>query len=232
MNTPTPITPSWSLLPISVNLVKKHFVSLIYLSLLPSLLISLGALLVTGPSVDIHHLTTRQSLGIAAYAVGALWTLINIAPTMYFALNAIHNEDLELKEAYRKGLPFFFRLIGVSIVFGIMVTVGLLLLIVPGIIVMNRYLLAPYFLISGNTSILEAFTRSAEASKGHALSIWGIIGVEVVVAIGASLMGVLPLGGFIGQLVGLSAFFLLALRFHELKSNVGKTTALHPRIVS
>jgi hypothetical protein len=232
MNTPTPITPSWSLLPVSFELVKKHFVTLLYLSLLPSLLISLGALLIATPGLDIHHLSTRQELGIAAYAAGILWTIINLAPSLYFAINAIHNDDLELKETYKKGLPLFFRLLGVSVVFGVMIMIGLLLLIVPAIIVINRYLLAPYVMIKENTSILESFTRSAEISKGHALSIWGVIGVQIVLAIAGAFAGVLPLGSFIGQLIGLSAFFLLSLRFHELIANVGKTTASHPRIVS
>ncbi|HET9174512.1 MAG TPA: YciC family protein, partial [Candidatus Saccharimonadales bacterium] len=111
------------------------------------------------------------------------------------------------------GSRYFLRLIGLYALIAILVVLGFLLLIVPGLIFIRRYFLAPYFLVDQDMSIHESMRESAAVSKDHAKSIWGIIGVYVIIA----LPTVIPLFGSILSAI-LQTFYscAAALRYDEL----------------
>ncbi|MDP2630179.1 MAG: hypothetical protein Q8P56_02105 [Candidatus Uhrbacteria bacterium] len=61
----------------------------------------------------------------------------------------------------------FFRYLGASILYGLMLFVGFILLIVPGVYLMLTYAFWPYFLVDKKVSIIESFKMSAQVTKGH-----------------------------------------------------------------
>ena len=65
----------------------------------------------------------------------------------------------------------FWRYVGASILYGLLLFVGFLLLIVPGIYWMITYAFWPYFLVDKKVSIIESFKMSAQATKGHKWSL-------------------------------------------------------------
>jgi uncharacterized membrane protein len=99
---------------------------------------------------------------------------------------------------------------------------GLILLIVPGFIMLRRYLLSGYYLVDQNLSIREAMRRSAASSKPAAGYIWGIVGVQALFSVGSAILGLLPggIGAFVADAVILLVCFLPALRYVELRDNL------------
>jgi len=78
----------------------------------------------------------------------------------------------------------------------------------------RRYYLAPYAMIDRNCGIKEAMERSAAMSKPYSGSIWGIIGVMILI----SLVGIVPLIGWLASLIlGMLYVVAPALRYQQLK---------------
>lgn len=106
------------------------------------------------------------------------------------------------------------RIVGLYLVVTLVVLVGLILLIIPGLIMLRRYLLAPYVMIDKKYGIRKSMEYSAALSKPYSHSVWGIIGMMFLI----SLIGIIP---FIGSLVAfvLGMFYSVApaLRYEELK---------------
>jgi len=89
-----------------------------------------------------------------------------------------------------------------------------LLLIVPGVIAIRRYFLAPYLMLDKDLSIREAMKQSAALSKPYSGSIWGIIGVIVLL----SLPSIIPVIGWAVSFVLMLLYSVApALRYQELK---------------
>lgn len=106
------------------------------------------------------------------------------------------------------------RLLGLGIVAGIYITLGLILFIVPGLILIRRYFLAPYALVDKDMGIMEAMRYSTEISKAYSGYIWGVIGVTILIA----MTNVVPIfGALIALVLGVLYSVAPALRYQELK---------------
>jgi len=106
------------------------------------------------------------------------------------------------------------RLLGLYIVMSIIFAVGLILLIIPGLIFIRRYLLAPYVMIDKNVGIKEALSRSADLSRTNTGAIWGVMGVMFLIG----LINILPfIGGLLSFIFGALYSVAPALRYQQLK---------------
>lgn len=147
--------------------------------------------------------------------LAAIVTFIVAPALLYTQLKSAQSVKITAGEALRASGDFFWRFYGLVIVVGVIVIVGLILFIVPGIFMIKRYLLSPFFLIDKDMGILDAMKRSAETSKQYGGAIWGLIGVETLIA----LVGVIPLVGWLANWAGAIAYYCApALRYEELKS--------------
>lgn len=70
-----------------------------------------------------------------------------------------------------------------AILTGLLIAVSFLLLIVPGLFVFPRLMLAHLFVIDQKLGPIEAIKASWAATEGHAGMIWGIIGAEIAFAL-------------------------------------------------
>lgn len=218
------ITPSWDLVRPSLKLVLMHSDKVIFLFLIPTLVLTLASILLGEPR-DIHldSLTTHQIRGFAVLGLGGLLSLINMAPSLYFRVAAPKNPRIGLGEIYRKGYGYFWRLVGLYLLFALAVLAGLILLIVPGFVVvflaLHWYYLAPYYLVEHDLTIREALRKCKQESAPFRPFIWGIIGVQLVFGIIASLFTSLlfQAGGILSAFIGLICLFLPALRYYEIK---------------
>jgi hypothetical protein len=78
----------------------------------------------------------------------------------------------------------------------------------------RRYALAPYYLIDQNLSIGEAMKKCADQSKKFSKGIWGLIGVQILLAI----VSVIPLiGWLVGAVLQLAYFCAPAKRYDEIQ---------------
>ncbi len=215
------MVPSWDLINTNTDRLKKHYIGLIYLLLLPTLVVLLGSVLI-GNITKLSQLTSptsRQELGYALSIIGIIWGLINLGPSTYYLLQAAKDKATTVSDNYRAALRLTPRLFLFYIVYALLIIIGLILFIIPGIYVFKRYYLGAYYLVDRDLTIRETFKQSAADSKRFSGAIWGIIGVWLVFSIIASGIGNLPfIGVIIGQLVTYGCIFLPALRYHEIKT--------------
>ena len=124
------------------------------------------------------------------------------------------HKALDFRELWQAVRKMGWRLIGLYLLVTLYVVVGFILLIIPGLIMLRRYYLAPYVMIDKNCGIKEAMERSAAISKPYSGSIWGIIGVMILIG----LVGIVPLIGWLASLL-LGMFYVVApaLRYQQLK---------------
>lgn len=83
--------------------------------------------------------------------------------------------DLSAGELYRSVTPVLGTLVGTSILYGIAVGIGFVLLIVPGLILLTIWaVIAPAIVIEKRGAI-EAFGRSRELVKGYGWPVFGVV---------------------------------------------------------
>jgi len=120
------------------------------------------------------------------------------------------------------GKKYWLRLFGLSIVVAIVTVIGFILLIIPGLIMLRRYYLAPFVMIDRDVSVLEAMRISAAISKPYSWWVWSILGVTVLLEV----PGLVPVvGPFITFILTSIYSIAPALRYQELKKLV-KVTSL------
>jgi len=207
-------TPSWDLLGKSVQLIRSHPYSILWLVLIPSVLSGIGEYLSPNSitaNTDLwfaNHSAAASQIGIWAVSLGVLWTLLVLPATVVLGARAVRGDGDDPQSYMRQGLHYFWRVYGLGILIGILVILGLIVFIVPGLILLRRYLLAPYYLVTEDIGIRDAMRRSADQTADQRKSIWGLIGVMFVISISASVISSIPaLGLILGPLVSVSYFF-------------------------
>jgi hypothetical protein len=154
--------------------------------------------------------------------ISIIWTLFVIAAGTAVQIMA-QQAQLEVAEG-RKLIGFqplwdivkemVWRMLGLYLLTGLYVLVGFILLIVPGLIMLRRYFLAPYVMLDKKCSIKEAMDTSAEISKPYSGYVWGVIGVIFLIG----LINIIPfIGWIISFIVGMFYSVAPALRYEELK---------------
>lgn len=129
-------------------------------------------------------------------------------------LDAVQNKHLDFQNLWEVVKRMGWRLLGLYIVTGLIVFVGLLLLIVPGLIFLRRYYLAPYVMIDKNLSIGDSLSKSAELSALNTGAIWGLLGVMLLIG----LIGIVPfIGGLVSFIIGSLYSVAPAMRYEQLK---------------
>ena len=86
--------------------------------------------------------------------------------------------DMDLSQTVRAALPYLLPVIGASILAGIGIVIGLILLIVPGLILLTFWCLIVPFIVVGGSGIFEAFGNSMRTVRGYA---WRVFGTYVLV---------------------------------------------------
>ena len=109
-----------------------------------------------------------------------------------FALNLVSGRPFGIAQIFGEGDKLL-RGIGVSILLGLMVVVGLIFLIVPGIWLGLKYGQAMNALVDRNCGVIDAFKYSAKITEGHKAKL---------MSLGFAAMGII-LAGLIALVVGL-----------------------------
>ena len=106
------------------------------------------------------------------------------------------------------------KLLGLGIVTIMLLIVGFVLLVVPGVIMLWRLFLAPYILVDKKTKIFDALSISWNMTRGYAWPIYSIILFSFVLA----LTGLIPIVGSLIAFILATAYAVApALRYQELK---------------
>lgn len=132
---------------------------------------------------------------VATYGISLLFMLVNFAVNSYLAaglhvalLKLGRGERAELGDLFTGG-RFFWRFFWGNLLFTIMLYVGLLLLIVPGIIVALMFWPFLYVIVDRNVGVIESLRQSRELTTGNYLAPF----VLFLAGMGIGLAGLLAL---------------------------------------
>lgn len=89
--------------------------------------------------------------------------------------------DHSVSQLLRTVEPVFWPLVGVSILFGITVAIGFVLLIVPGLVLMVIWCVVAPVTVLERPGVLAAFSRSRELVRGNGWSVFGVIVLVFVI---------------------------------------------------
>ncbi len=208
-------TGSWKLIMPALLLFKKHIVTATFIFVLPGLLAVLAGKLIGGFTV----VNAQSIAGVILIVIVCLWLIMNIAAAYYFQLRIIADEAGRpgIIETYRYSARYILRIIALGVF--VLLTVGFgLLLIVPGIIALRRYFLAPYFMIDSDLGIREAMQESAKATKPYRGYIWSMLVIMIIFSgIGVGAQRLWPSYGSVISAILIATYIMLpALRYREV----------------
>lgn len=219
--------PSWELFNKSIALVRDHYLGVMYLVLLPSLVNALGSLLLGVLNLEdgMPALTQTQLVGVVLMVVSFAWQLVNVGPLAYFALQAASGKkSATLITYYREGLRYTPKLVLYYIIFGLLLLGGFLLFVVPALFVLRRYVLGPYYLVDAKLGTIQALKAAGKRSKAASGGIWGVIGVSFTIILAASFLQAIfsSVGLLLGELLLCTTTFLIALRYRTIEPSTPK----------
>jgi hypothetical protein len=142
------------------------------------LLISFVIYLITAVLVALLSL-----IGIAGALIGAVISFAATYVVQASLIKAVQDVrdgrvDLDLSQTVRAAGPYILPVIGASILAGIGVTIGFILLIVPGFILLTYWCLIVPFIVLGGSGVFGSFGNSWRTVRGYA---WRVFGTYVLV---------------------------------------------------
>ena len=173
---------------------------------------------------------------VSEISVFAFATLIVLWLLLYFLLFAtlthgticdLRGTPASLRESLSWGLGLLFPVIGITIIATAGASLGALLLLVPGLMLMTMWWVAVPAAVVERTGVIESLRRSAELTNGYR---WKIFGVIVVIYIGqfaldtvvSLLLTAAPIFSHVASFlitVAVTAFFAVvtAVCYHDLR---------------
>lgn len=158
------------------------------------------ALLLTGLPAFVVAWAQVNSDSNAAALAGGLGTLVNLVTTYILQAALVHGTVADLNgrraslgQALRVGGRMFLPVLAISILLGIAVGLGVLLLIVPGLIMLTIWMVAVPAQVVERTGVFGAFSRSRDLTRGNR---WKVFGLMLIFFLLGGLM--LLLAGFLG----------------------------------
>lgn len=136
-------------------------------------------------------------------AVIYLSIALKIGGTKLF-LRIYDGENPDIKEIFNT-YGLFWRFLGQSILYGIIVIVGFILLIVPGVIFAIMFSFGSLIIVDANTKIVDSLKESAAITKGSRLK---LLGFFVIIAL-INILGYIALGVGILVSVPVSTFAMI-----------------------
>jgi hypothetical protein len=175
--------------------------------------IYVAAFTVANVITDMLELQGDSNLKVASGLLSILFGLANIVGG-YLVLEAMLGDAGQHSGRYgRRFLAYF----GQAILVGLGIGAGMLFLVVPGVIIACRWVIAPALLVGRGERAVEAIGNSWHLTKGHAFAIFltalilflPVVGVTGLAAVGAEALG--KNGAFALVIVNLSTYLFTAL---------------------
>lgn len=136
-------------------------------------------------------------IGILATLVGSLWVQGALTATVADVRDGRPDEGVEA--TYRRVRPSLVPLLLAGILAGLGIALGLVLLIVPGLFLLTRWVLVTPVVVLERLGATDALRRSWQLVRGHGWSVFAVIVVTVLLALVAQ-------GLFLGLFLFLPTF--------------------------
>lgn len=144
-------------------------------------------------SVPSYEQEISENSTLILNVLGYLITAWLTAGMLKIGFQVYDGKKPEFKTLFNQ-LKYFWRVLGAQVLVGLMVVVGLIFLIVPGVYFALRYQFVPNLIVDKDITIMEAFRQSSEITKGVKLKLLlfnlALLGV-ILVGLIALIFGVL-----------------------------------------
>jgi hypothetical protein len=172
-----------------------------------------GFLVTRGPMFALLLLILVPLLILAlAMSVGTIFAVIMLA--------SARGEKLTFQQAWAYVNSHGWRVLGVSVLGGLAIIGGLILLIIPGLIFAAWFSLAPYVVLEEDAKPIEALKRSKDLVSGHVIEMWGAFGLTSAASVVLSVIPVLgPIVAFVLAVLYAPATAIRYLQLKELKAS-------------
>jgi hypothetical protein len=153
------------------TLYKRHAAHFILIAFVVYLVVSIITALLT------------LAAGTIGALVGVLFSLFGMFLLQAALVKAVQDvrdgrADLDLGQTLRAALPFVGAVAIASILASIAITIGFVLIIVPGLILLTFWSLIVPWIVIGGSGPMDSFRRSWDTVRGYA---WNVFGTYVVV---------------------------------------------------
>lgn len=171
------------------KLLKASFGKVVGISILANLTSQLpGAAMMTSLDVDG---TPQGGMGVLIVVLIAMLFSIIFYGAIVGRMHAVHaNRELTVGESMALGLSCMLPLVGLFLLYGLAVTAGSILLLIPGVILAVSLMFAPYIVVIDRAGILDSLKQSHKLVWGYwwrttaIVSVAGIIVMVCYVLVG------------------------------------------------
>ena len=175
------------------NVLKAKFI--------PLLLVIIVVILISGLGSALFH---REAIGLGFLAM--VYGIFVSGPISFgeswVFLKAVRNEEFEVKDIFSVFGPHYWETVLASLLMTVIIGIGFVLLIVPGIIFACRLAFVPYLVVDKSEKAVDAISKSWEMTKGFGWKIFGMGLLSILIAIGGFILlfvGILPAAMWIGS---------------------------------
>lgn len=170
--------------------------------------------------------------GAGGALIGGVVQIFQVVLTLLLMRVAMRLFDGEPVDLAQPGplLSGFWSFLLAVFLLGLLVSVGLALLVVPGVLLGLAFGFAPFFTAEGQKDVVEAFRASSRLTRNYRVQLFGL----AMMLLGVNLLGLLALG--IGVVVTVPISMLaIVYAFRRLEGRTEAVTPpvsnLHPRAV-
>ena len=178
--------------------------------------------------------TSPSSTNIAQQFLSNLLTFYSYALAILLIDDIFKEKSRSVSNYFYQALYFFPKIIGIGLIAGILVVLGFLLFILPGLYISARLMFAPYIGLIENRPILDSVKKAYEITEGKG---WKLIGYVVAVIFPIIIILITILTGFavflipeninayiaIAYLFSFLSFIYLAIYIYRLLIDLNKT---------
>lgn len=178
--------------------------------------------------------TSPSSTNFAQQFLSNLLTFYSYALAILLIDDIFKEKSRSVSNYFYQALYFFPKIIGIGLIAGILVVLGFLLFILPGLYISARLMFAPYIGLIENRPILDSVKKAYEITEGKG---WKLIGYIAAVIFPIIIILITILTGFavflipvninayiaIAYLFSFFSFIYLAIYIYHLLINLNKT---------
>ena len=124
----------------------------------------------------------REHFGLINVLVQLISVIFSTAITVVL-LRSIAGKKIAFGESLSEALPYYVNMLITTILLAITAVITLAALVVPFFLVVPRLVLAEYFVIDKNMNPIDALKASWNLTRGNVGKVWGIIGVNILMAL-------------------------------------------------
>jgi hypothetical protein len=133
-----------------------------------------------GFGADLPGATTQHSM--AGFVVSTVFSMFIGLGLARCCLSIVSGDEATIATLFSQG-PKLINALLASLLFGLMIMAGLLLLIVPGVILMLRYSFFQEAIVDRNLGVIDAFKYSARLTQNNRLNLLGLGALSILIVL-------------------------------------------------